>query len=310
MSFLSRLKQGLKKTSTKFTSSLKNVFVHKKLNAQTLDELEEVLITSDLGVAVTERILAKVKAQKYEKDISIEEVKRIIADEMIAILAPCAQVFSLEKYSEPPCVIVMAGVNGAGKTTTIAKLAKHFQGQGKNVQLAAADTFRAAAIDQLKVWGERLDIPVHSAQEGADPASVAYKAYELAKKADLLMIDTAGRLHNKQYLMDELEKIGRVLKKIDIALPHEVILVLDATTGQNAMNQVDIFSKTIPLTGLILTKLDGTARGGIIVAIADKYKLPIYAIGVGESFEDLQPFDAKTFAESLVGLDDNESEEK
>ena len=309
MSFFNRLKQGLKKTSTKLTASLKNVFVHKKLTAETLDELEEVLITSDLGVTVTERIIQKVKSEKFEKDITIEEIKEIIANEIIDILSPCCRELTLQNNT--PHVILIAGVNGTGKTTTIAKLAKRFQDEKKKVHLAAADTFRAAAIDQLKVWGERLKIPVYSSHEGADPASVAYQGYQSAKnseQADVLMIDTAGRLHNKQYLMDELDKIVRVLKKIDPSLPHEAILVLDATTGQNALNQVEVFSKTIPLTGLILTKLDGTARGGIVVAIAEKYKLPLYAIGIGEGFDDLQAFDAKTFAQSLVGIGNDEND--
>ncbi|MBX9977328.1 MAG: signal recognition particle-docking protein FtsY [Alphaproteobacteria bacterium] len=300
MSFFQKLKQGLKKTSTKLSDGLKSVFVHKKLDQHTLDELYDLLLMSDLGVPVSDRIIKVIRTQKFDKDITVDDVKEMLVTEIVAILEPCA--VTLEFAPSKPAVILVVGVNGTGKTTTIAKLARRWQQEKQDVRLAAADTFRAAAVEQLQVWADRLKIPLYTSHEGADPASVAYQAYQQSKDADVLVIDTAGRLHNKKYLMDELEKIGRVLKKLDPDLPHEAIIVLDATTGQNALHQVDVFSKTIPLTGIILTKLDGTAKGGILVALAEQYKLPIYAIGVGEGFDDMQPFDAREFAKSLVGL--------
>ncbi len=301
MRFFDKLKQGLKKTSSKLSEGLKTVFIHKKLNASTLEELHDLLIMSDLGASVSDKIIHTLKSQKFDKDITVDDVKNIIVDEITRILEPFAHTIPLQKQN--PCVILIAGVNGTGKTTTIAKLAHHWKNQGHDVRLAAADTFRAAAVEQLEVWANRLNIPLYKSHEGADPASVVFRAFESSKDADILIIDTAGRLHNKKYLMDELEKIHRVLKKINPGLPHEAIIVLDATTGQNALQQVEFFSKTIPLTGLILTKLDGTAKGGIVVALAERYKLPIYAIGIGENYDDLQAFDAREFAKSLVDLD-------
>lgn len=304
MSFFKKLKDGLFKTSSKISEGVKNVFVRKKIDAETLEDLEEVLITADLGVSVVARILDKIKAQKYDRDIEIEAIQKLIAEEITSILSPLTKPLSLDHVHTSPKVILVAGVNGSGKTTTIAKLAKQFVDEKLNVHLIAADTFRAAAVGQLQTWADRVGVSLHKGNENADPASVVFEGYAKGKNADIIMVDTAGRLHNKSHLMEELNKIVRVLKKQDEALPHETILVLDATTGQNALQQVEVFSKTIPLTGLIVTKLDGTAKGGIVVAIAEKYKLPIYAIGVGESFDDLQPFNAHDFAHSLVGLDD------
>ena len=304
MSFFKRLKEGLFKTSSKISEGVKNVFVRKKVDAETLEDLEELLITSDLGVSATQRIIQSIKSKKYERDADIVDIQKIMAEEIQSLLSPLAVPLDLSPITDSPKVILVVGVNGSGKTTTIAKFAHQFKSEKENVALIAADTFRAAAVGQLEVWADRIGVTLHKGEEQADPASVVFQGLEKSKKATIVMIDTAGRLHNKTHLMEELSKIERVLKKNNPNLPHETILVLDATTGQNALQQVEVFSKTIPLTGLIVTKLDGTAKGGIVVAIAEKYKLPIYAIGVGESFDDLQPFDARTFSLNLVGLDE------
>lgn len=299
-----RVQERLQKTSSKLSHSLRAVFTHRKLDAQILDDLHDVLITSDFSVNVADKLIEKLRSEKHQKDIDFEAIKEILAHEIESILAPfeCNDPFILSEHA--PTVIVMVGVNGTGKTTTLAKLANQFLHDHKTVHMAAADTFRAAAVEQLAVWANRLNVPLSIGNEGSDPASVVYQAYQKAKgQTDILLVDTAGRLHNKKALMDELQKVHRVLKKIDDALPHHVILVLDATTGQNAIQQVDIFSKTIPLSGIILTKLDGTAKGGILVTLADQFKLPVYALGIGESFDDLQPFQAKIFARSLLGLE-------
>jgi fused signal recognition particle receptor len=302
--WLSRLTQGLSKSSKSITTSITSIFTKRKLDATTLEELEDVLIQADLGVAVSERIIKAVSAGRYDKEIEPEEVKRILAEEVAKVLKPVEVPFNFG--SEKPFVILVVGVNGAGKTTTIGKLGSIATQEGFKVMFAACDTFRAAAIEQLTIWGERIGAKTISRPTGADSSGLAYDAMQTAKDngTDILFIDTAGRLQNKAYLMDELDKIVRVIKKQDEAAPHAVLLVLDATTGQNAISQADIFTKVAGVTGLIMTKLDGTARGGILVAIADKFKIPIHAIGVGETIDDLQPFDAEAFARAISGLSD------
>lgn len=298
-----RLKAGLGKTSAKLTAGIADLFAKRKLDAETLDDLEDLLIQSDLGVNTAGRITTAIGRGRFEKGISAEEVRAILASEVERVLAPVAKPLVIDPAHKPH-VIMMVGVNGSGKTTTIGKLAKKFKSEGKKVVLAAGDTFRAAAIDQLKVWGERTGCPVVARGAGADSAGLAFDALKQAQaaEADVLLLDTAGRLQNKQALMEELEKVTRVLKKLDSTAPHDVILVLDATTGQNALQQVEVFRQRAGVTGVMMTKLDGTARGGILVAIAEKYGLPVHAIGVGEAAEDLQPFGAKEFAQAIAGV--------
>ena len=300
--WLSRLTKGLSKSSKSITSSITSIFTQRKLDASTLEELEDVLIQADLGVAVSERIIKAVSAGRYDKEIEPEEVKRILAEEVAKVLKPVEVPFNFG--SEKPFVILVVGVNGAGKTTTIGKLGAIATGEGFKVMFAACDTFRAAAIEQLTIWGERVGAKTLSRPTGSDSSGLAYDAMQTAREdgTDILFIDTAGRLQNKAYLMDELDKIVRVVKKQDETAPHAVLLILDATTGQNAISQADIFTKVAGVTGLIMTKLDGTARGGILVAIAEKFALPIHAIGVGETIDDLQPFDADAFARAISGL--------
>lgn len=300
--WLSRLTLGLSKSSKSITSSITSIFTKRKLDATTLEELEDVLIQADLGLAVSERIIKAVSAGRYDKEIEPEEVKRILAEEVAKVLKPVEVPFNFG--SEKPFVILVVGVNGAGKTTTIGKLGSIATGEGFKVMFAACDTFRAAAIEQLTIWGERIGAKTLSRPTGSDSSGLAYDAMQTAKAdgTDILFIDTAGRLQNKAYLMDELDKIVRVVKKQDATAPHAVLLILDATTGQNAISQAEIFTKVAGVTGLIMTKLDGTARGGILVAIAEKFALPIHAIGVGESIDDLQPFDADAFARAISGL--------
>ena len=300
--WLSRLTQGLSKSSKSITTSITSIFTKRKLDATTLEELEDVLIQADLGIAVSERIIKAVSAGRYDKEIEPEEVKRILADEVAKVLKPVEVPFNFG--SEKPFVVLVVGVNGAGKTTTIGKLGAIATGEGFKVMFAACDTFRAAAIDQLTISGERVGAKTLSRPTGSDSSGLAYDAMQTAKEdgTDILFIDTAGRLQNKAYLMDELDKIVRVVKKQDETAPHAVLLILDATTGQNAISQAEIFTKVAGVTGLIMTKLDGTARGGILVAIAEKFALPIHAIGVGESIDDLQPFDADAFARAISGI--------
>ena len=302
-SWFERLRSGLSKTSSKLTDGITGVFTKKKLDAATLDELEDLLIQADLGIETASRVSDALSAGRFNKDIAPEEVKTVLAEEVEKILAPVAQPLSVESGHRPH-VILVVGVNGTGKTTTIGKLARIYSGQGKRVMLAAGDTFRAAAIEQLKIWAQRTGSGIVAGEIGADAAGLAFDALRRAREenSDILIIDTAGRLQNKADLMAELEKIVRVIKKFDASAPHTVLLTLDATTGQNALNQVEIFRQTAGVTGLIMTKLDGTARGGILVAIAAKYGLPVHAIGVGESAEDLQPFDARDFARAIAGL--------
>lgn len=302
-SWFQRLKSGLGKTSSKLTSGITDLFSKRKLDAGTLDDLEDLLIQSDLGLETTSRITAAIGKGRFEKGISGEEVRSILAAEVERVLTPVAKPLAIETGHKPH-VIMMVGVNGTGKTTTIGKLATKFKSEGKSVVLAAGDTFRAAAIDQLKVWGERAGCPVVAREVGSDSSGLAFDALKQAQAAgaDVLLLDTAGRLQNKQVLMEELEKVTRVLKKVDPSAPHDVVLVLDATTGQNALQQVEVFRDRAGVTGLIMTKLDGTARGGILVAIAAKFGLPVHAIGVGEAAEDLQPFSAADFAHAIAGI--------
>lgn len=303
MSWFSKLTAGLKKTSETLTSNVTKIFTHKKIDAATLEDLEDILIQADLGLPVATKITERLGKERVEKETSVPQIQQLMADEMAQILAPYEKQLA-HPLPQKPFVILMIGVNGSGKTTTCAKLAHQLKSQGLSVAIAACDTFRAAAIEQLEVWGNRLHIPVIKRALGADPSALAFDAYQEAvkEKYDVLLIDTAGRLHTNQNLMAELEKIQRVLKKIDTNLPHEAFLVLDATIGQNAYVQLEAFSKVAPLTGLIITKLDGTARGGVVVGITEKYKLPLYYIGVGESKDDLQPFEAESFSKAIVGL--------
>lgn len=299
--WLQRLTFGLSKTSLKLSDGISGIFTKRKLNAETLDDLEDLLVQSDIGVAMAGRITAAISKGRFEKGISPDDVRAILADEVTRVLAPVARPLVIDK-SKKPHVIIMVGVNGTGKTTTIGKLAAKLSGEGQSVMLAAGDTFRAAAIDQLKVWGERTGCPVVARAVGSDASGLAYDALQQAQQSgvDVLLLDTAGRLQNKLALMEELEKTCRVLKKLDPSAPHDVILVLDATTGQNAISQVDVFRERAGVTGLVMTKLDGTARGGILVAIAEKFGLPVHAIGVGESLDDLQPFEAAEFAAAIA----------
>lgn len=302
--WFSRLKHGLSKSSKSITTSITSIFTKRKLDASTLEELEDVLIQADLGLPMTERIIKAVSTGRYDKEIDPEEVKTILASEIAKVLKPVEVPFNFG--AEKPFVILVVGVNGSGKTTTIGKLGAIAAREGFEVMFAACDTFRAAAIEQLGIWGQRIGARTMSRPTGADASGLAFDALKAAREnhTDILFIDTAGRLQNKAHLMDELDKIVRVLKKQDPAAPHAVLLVLDATTGQNAMLQAEVFTKVAGVTGLIMTKLDGTARGGILVAIAEKFGLPVHAIGVGEQIDDLQPFDAYAFSRAIAGLED------
>lgn len=304
LSWFQRLKAGLKKSTSAISDGITGIFTQAKLDDDTLEELEDLLITSDLGVSVASKLTSALSEGRFDKEISGEEVKTILADEIEKILAPVAKPL-VPNTANKPHVILMAGVNGAGKTTTIGKLAKKYRDEGKKVMLAAGDTFRAAAVEQLQVWGERTGVPVVTKEIGADAAALAFEALERATNEgmDVLLIDTAGRLQNRDELMAELAKVVRVIgKKLDGA-PHDTVIVLDATTGQNAVHQVEVFQKMAAISGIVMTKLDGSARGGVLVACADKFGLPVHAIGVGESIEDLQPFDAREFARTIVGLE-------
>ncbi len=300
-SWFQRLKAGLTKTSSKLSEGITGVFAKRKLDASTLEELEDLLIQADLGLETAARITDALEKGRYDKGISPEEVRAVLAAEIEKVLAPVAKPLEIDPAAKPH-VILTVGVNGTGKTTTIGKLAAKYVRAGKKVMLVAGDTFRAAAIDQLKVWGERTGATVVARDVGADAAGLAYDAYTQARKEgyDVVLIDTAGRLQNKQALMDELAKIIRVLRKIDTSAPHDSLLVLDATTGQNALDQVEVFRKQADVSGLVMTKLDGTAKGGILVAIAAKYGLPVHAVGVGEGVDDLQSFDAGEFARAIA----------
>ena len=282
----------------------KTTVMRRALDDDMLEQLEELLITADMGVETALRVTANMAEGRFGKKLSTGEIKALLAAEIARIMEPVARPMPL--YPKTPQVVLVVGVNGSGKTTTIGKLASQFRAAGKSVVIAAGDTFRAAAVEQLQVWGERAGVPVMTAPEGSDPASLAFDALARARAegADLLMIDTAGRLQNRADLMEELAKIVRVLKKQDETAPHNTLLVLDATTGQNALSQVETFRKMADVTGLVMTKLDGTAKGGVLVALADRFGLPIHAIGVGEQIDDLAPFDPEDFARALTGAED------
>jgi fused signal recognition particle receptor len=299
-----RLSGGLKRTSASIGDAISSLVSKRKLDAGTIEELEEVLIRADLGVEAAAKIAAAVGEGRYDKAIAPDEVKAILAAEVEKLLAPIARPLAIDSAAKP-FVILVVGVNGSGKTTTIGKLAARLASEGRKVMLAAGDTFRAAAIDQLKIWGERTRSPVIAREPGADAAGLAFEALSdaRARNIDVLIVDTAGRLQNKTELMGELEKIVRVMRKIDQTAPHAVLLVLDATVGQNALSQVAQFSKTAGVTGLVMTKLDGTARGGILVALATKFGLPVHFIGVGEAVDDLSPFAARDFARAIAGIE-------
>jgi fused signal recognition particle receptor len=301
--FFSRLKQGLSRSTQKLTEGITAVFKKRRLDEEALEELEDLLIGADLGPAVAARVIAGFRRTRFGKEVTDAEIRETLAEEIAAILAPVAVPFVPDPALRPH-VVLMVGVNGTGKTTTIGKLAQFHHEQGRRVLLVAGDTFRAAAVEQLQVWGTRTGCAVIAGAHNADAAGLAFDALSRARaeQADLLLIDTAGRLHNKAALMEELRKIIRVLRKQDSTAPHSVLLVLDATTGQNAVQQVRVFKEMVEVTGLIVTKLDGSARGGVVVALADAFGLPVHAVGVGEQAADLRPFDAADFAKGLVGV--------
>ncbi len=301
MSWLGRLTSGLSKSSQQLSEGITGIFTKSRLDEEALEELEELLIASDMGVAAAMEVTEQLRNRRFDKDITPEAVKQVLAEELAQLLAPVAA--PLQLSDAKPHIVLVVGVNGNGKTTTIGKLAKQLQAQGNRVMLAAADTFRAAAVEQLQVWAERVNCPIVTGENQADPASVAFRAAEQAREqgADVLLIDTAGRLHNKANLMEELKKIIRVLQKQMPDAPHSVLQVLDGTTGQNALQQVKAFKELVNVDGLVVTKLDGTAKAGVVVALAKEFELPIHAIGVGEQVDDLQPFTAESFAARLVG---------
>jgi fused signal recognition particle receptor len=302
-SWLQRLKTGLARSSSALSEGIAAVLTKRRIDAEALDDFEDFLLKTDLGLETAAAITERLRTGRFHADITVGEAKEIVAAEIDRVLAPVAQPLVVDA-SRKPHVVLVVGVNGTGKTTTIGKLAAKLRGEGRSVMLAAGDTFRAAAIDQLKIWGERAGARVIAGAPGADAAGLAFDALKEASDAgvDVLLIDTAGRLQNKDELMAELEKIIRVIRKLDPSAPHSVLLTLDATTGQNALSQVDIFGKRAGVTGLAMTKLDGTARGGILVAIAARYRLPVHFIGVGEAIDDLEPFEARDFTRALVGL--------
>ncbi len=302
MSWFKKLQKGLSKSSKSLSTGLTTLFTHKPLDDEALQNLEDLLIQSDMGVQVSSTIIESLRREKFNKQVSPDEVKLFLAEHIARYLDDVAGKLVVDKNLKPE-VILVVGVNGAGKTTTIAKLSKTWTDQGIKVRMAAGDTFRAAAVEQLCVWGDRLNVPVTKRDLGSDAAALAFDAVQEAKKSqeDVVLIDTAGRLHTNSNLMEELRKVSRVIKKASSDAPHEVLLVLDATIGQNAYRQVEIFMETVGVTGLIMTKLDGSAKGGVLVGLAQKFGLPIYAVGVGEQADDLQPFDPMDYAKSLVG---------
>ncbi len=303
--WLQRLKRGLARSSSSLRERITGVLRRRRLDAEALEELEEALIMADLGVETAAELIAELSRERFGREVEDREIRETLAAAIARILEPVAKPLPVRPEARPQ-VIVVAGVNGVGKTTTIGKLAHRMRAEGRRVMLAACDTFRAAAVEQLRIWGERSGVPVVTGRPGADAAGLAYEALERARREgrEVLLIDTAGRLHNKQALMDELAKIVRVLEKLDPGAPHDVLLVLDATTGQNAHNQVETFRAMVEVTGLIVTKLDGTARGGVVVALARRFGLPVHAVGVGETAEDLQPFEPMAFARALLGLEE------
>lgn len=299
-----RLSDGLRRTSSSLGESVTGLFTKRQLDATTLEELEDALVQADLGVETSMRIAEAIGQGRYDKEIAPAEVRAILAAEVEKVLGPVAKPLEIDR-AKKPFVVLTIGVNGSGKTTTIGKLAAKFRAQGLKVMLAAGDTFRAAAIEQLKIWGERTGTPVIAGEQGADAAGLAFDALQEAREQgiDVLLVDTAGRLQNKAGLMAELQKIVRVMQKLDSGAPHAVLLVLDATVGQNALSQVELFRQTAGVTGLVMTKLDGTARGGILVALAARFGVPVHFIGVGEGVEDLEPFAARDFARAIAGLE-------
>jgi fused signal recognition particle receptor len=302
--FFARLKQGLARSSRNLTDGIAGILTRRKLDTATLDSLEELLIAADLGTRLAADVTARLREIRVEQEASEADIRRVLAEEIAKSLAPVERRLVIDLAAKP-FVVLVVGVNGGGKTTTIGKLAQRYRAEGLKVVLAACDTFRAAAVEQLKIWGARSGATVVAGAAGADAAGLAFDALAQAKAAaaDLLLIDTAGRLHNKAHLMDELGKVLRVLKKADAAAPHAVLLVLDATVGQNALAQVQAFRDMVGVTGLVMTKLDGTAKGGVLVPLAEKFSLPVHFIGIGEGVEDLREFSAADFARSLVGLD-------
>ena len=303
--WFNRLKGGLGRSSAKLSDGIGGLFTKRRLDDEALEELEELLIGADLGVTTAARLTKSLARTRFAQEVTPEEVRGALAEEAAAILQPVAMPLRVDPAHKPH-VILVCGVNGSGKTTTIAKLAKHFVDQGLSVNLAAGDTFRAAAIEQLQIWGGRAGCPVIASELGADAAGLAYEALERtrAEGTDVLLVDTAGRLHNKANLMAELQKIIRVMRKLDPTAPHDCLLVLDATVGQNAHSQVEIFRDMVDVSGLVMTKLDGTARGGVVVALAERFGLPVHAVGVGETLDDMRPFEARVFARNLMGLED------
>ena len=302
---LARLRAGLRRTSNSLTSGIGAIFTGRRLDEAALEELEELLIAGDLGAATAAELTAALAQQRFGKEVTATEVRHALADQIADLLAPVEGTLAIDDDAKPH-VILVAGVNGTGKTTTIGKLAQRLNAEGKRVMLVAGDTFRAAAVEQLTIWGERAGAPVVARPAGGDPAGLAFDALERARAEgiDVLLIDTAGRLQNKAHLMAELQKIDRVLKKLDPRAPHSRLLVLDATTGQNALNQVDVFREAIAVDGLVMTKLDGTAKGGVLVALAQRFGVPVVALGIGEGIDDLRPFEARAFATALMGLDE------
>ncbi len=301
--WLARLRQGLARSSSRLASGIGALFGRRVLDEAALEDLEDLLITADIGVSTSARLVEALRKRDFGKEVSGDHIRAALAEEIETILEPVARPLAFDPAKKPHVVLVV-GVNGAGKTTTIGKIAKTLKDQGLGVVMAAGDTFRAAAVEQLQVWGKRTGCPVMARETGADAAGVAFDALKLAtaRKDDVLLIDTAGRLHNRKELMQELEKISRVLKKLVPDAPHTTLLVLDATTGQNAHQQVDIFKEMVHVDGLAMTKLDGTAKGGVVVSIAEKHKIPVHFAGVGESAEDLRPFSARDYARGLMGL--------
>ena len=300
--FFSRLKEGLSRSTQKLTEGITAVFKKRRLDEAALEELEDLLISADLGPAVAARVIANFRRTRFGKEVTEEEIRETLSAEIAEILAPVAIPLEIDLALKPHVVLVV-GVNGTGKTTTIGKLAQSYTEQGLSVLMVAGDTFRAAAVEQLQVWGERTGCAVMAGNPNADSAGLVFDAVTLAQfgGTDLLLIDTAGRLHNKSVLMEELRKIIRVIRKVDPTAPHSVLLVLDATTGQNALQQVRMFKEMVDVSGLVVTKLDGSARGGVVVALAEAFGLPVHAVGVGEQAGDLRPFDAADFARGLVG---------
>jgi fused signal recognition particle receptor len=302
--WFARLKAGMARSSERLNAGIDTIFNRRRLDDAALLELEELLIASDMGIGIAAEVTEELRRSRFNQEVSPEEVRGALAEQVIRLVEPMMKPLRID-LSRKPFVILVVGVNGSGKTTTIAKLAKQYRDAGHDVMLAAGDTFRAAGVEQLQIWGERTGCRVVSRPAGSDAAGLAYEAFEQARAegSDILLIDTAGRLHNKANLMSELQKIVRVLKKVDPQAPHSVLLVLDATTGQNAHAQAEIFREMVGVTGIVMTKLDGTARGGVLVSLAEKYGIPIHAIGIGETAEDLRPFEARAYARSLVGLD-------